>query len=403
MKGRIKRIVGGKVVTPDRVIDNGVVWIRDGRILDVESASLIANKSYDIDASGLWVMPGIIDSHSDAIENEIQPRPNSRFPLEIALYELEKRLISCGITTMYHSVSIFHRDAQDWVRRNETVKSLVKDIKRLSSDNSLIRNKVHLRFEINNVEAVSIVEELITEHYIDELSFMDHTPGQGQYRNLENHKRMMKGLYKMTEEEIENRLQRLSSLSVVAPETLDYLGRLGVANGIPVASHDDDSLEKLMLVKDWGTSICEFPVELEVISKAKEMGFFTVMGAPNMLMGRSTSDNLSAKDAFSLGALDMLCSDYYPPSMLYSIFGLYTMGYHMHDITKMVSLNPAVALGISKDLGSIEPSKYADIILVAMTRELPRVEKVLVEGEILFDMNHAYVTVDKIIERKAQA
>jgi alpha-D-ribose 1-methylphosphonate 5-triphosphate diphosphatase len=400
--GQTKRIIGGKVVTPDRVIDNGVVWINDGRILDVESASFIPDKSYDIDASGLWVMPGIIDSHSDAIENEIQPRPNSHFPLEIALHELEKRLISCGITTMYHSVSIFHRDAQDWLRKNETVKNLVKDIKRLSNDGSLIRNKVHLRFEINNVEAVSIVEELITEHYIDELSFMDHTPGQGQYRNLENHKRMMKGLYKMTEEEIENRLQRLSNLSTVAPETLEYLGRLGIANGIPIASHDDDSLEKLMLVKDWGTSICEFPVELTVVSKAKEMGFFTVMGAPNMFMGRSTSDNLSAKDAFSAEALDMLCSDYYPPSMLYSVFGLYAMGYHMHDVVKMVSLNPAIALGLSKDLGSIEPSKYADIILVGMTRGLPRVEKVLVEGEILFEMNHACAPMDEIIERKIQ-
>lgn len=396
MNNEISRIVGGKVVLPDEVIDGGVVWIENGRILSAESISYTPDRSYDIDASGLWVMPGIIDSHSDAIENEVQPRPNSHFPVEVALHELEKRLISCGITTMYHSVSIFHRDAHDWVRRNGIARDMIRDIKNSSRAGSLIRNKVHLRFEINNVEAVPIVEELIMNNYIDELSFMDHTPGQGQYRNLENHKRMMRGLYKMTDEEIDRRIERLSGLPCVDSDILRSLGQISVSRGIPVVSHDDDSIEKLQLVRDWGTSVCEFPVELDVALEAKKMGFYTSMGAPNMFMGRSTSDNLSAMDAFLAGALDMLCSDYYPPSMIYSVFKLYNMGYPMPDIVRMVSLNPAAAMGISRELGSIEPFKYADILLVGMEGALPRVEKVMVGGETVFEMSHIKSIVREI-------
>lgn len=388
MKDDIKRIVGGKVVLPDRVMEDGVVWISNGKIVDVENISYIFNKSYDLDASGLWVMPGIIDSHSDAIEREIQPRPNSFFPTELALQELEKRLVSCGITTIFHSVSIFHRDASDWIRKNETVKKVVKEIKSYDRENGLIRNKVHLRFEINNVEAVPAVEELISSGYIDELSFMDHTPGQGQYRNLENHRRMLKGLYKMTDEEVDKKLERLSRLPAADAKVLSHLGKMALLRGLPVVSHDDDSIDKLQLVREWGTSICEFPIELDVALEAKRMGFFTAMGAPNLLMGRSTGDNLSAMDAFLAGALDMLCSDYYPPSILFGVFKLCALGYPLPEIVKMVSLNPAIALGLSKELGSIEPAKFADLILVGMNDDLPRVEKVFLGGEELFAVNY---------------
>lgn len=383
-----KRIIGGKIVLPDRIINNGVIWIKDGLIVDINKRNNIGDKSYDIDASGLWVLPGIIDSHCDAIENEIEPRPYCFIPIEIALNELEKRFISCGITTIYHSISLFHREAQDWARKNENIRILAREIKRLSLKKNLINHKVHLRFEINNIEAIPIVKELIADNMIDELSFMDHTPGQGQYRDLEIHRKTIKGMYKLTDEEIDKRVEKILSLPVADIDTLKNLAKLAEYNHIPLASHDDDSIEKLNLIKEWNTSICEFPIDLDVAMKAKEMGFYITMGATNMLLGRSTGNNLSAREALKYGALDILCSDYYPPSIIHSIFFLNKLGYPMNDIVNMTSLNPAKALGIEDKFGSIEPDKEADIIMVNANTDTPFIEKVLVNGDIRFDLNY---------------
>ena len=143
------------------------------------------------DAEGMWVLPGIIDTHSDAIENEMQPRPGTLFPLEWSFYELEKKLAAQGVTTIYHSMSMMGDESPNRVRQNEAVLDSVETIRRLRSQKSRIRHKIHVRFEITNLAAVPIIEEMIRNRKIEQLSFMDHTPGQGQYRNIEVHKKVI--------------------------------------------------------------------------------------------------------------------------------------------------------------------------------------------------------------------
>lgn len=55
----------GKVITPAGVIEDGVVWARDGKILSVrEKAELTIPVSAElVDAGGLFVAPGLIDAH----------------------------------------------------------------------------------------------------------------------------------------------------------------------------------------------------------------------------------------------------------------------------------------------------------------------------------------------------
>lgn len=57
-------IVGGKIVTPNEILENHTLVLEGGKIVSIDSANE-AHSSGDevVDASGLWVAPGLIDLH----------------------------------------------------------------------------------------------------------------------------------------------------------------------------------------------------------------------------------------------------------------------------------------------------------------------------------------------------
>lgn len=382
------KIYHANIVTPEKVIENGMIEIRDERIVSITEGDPETIDFGDIDAEGKWVLPGLVDSHSDAIELELEPRPNSTFPIEISFFELEKKLVGEGITTIYHSLSLMEENAKKWIRQNNTVLQVIDDIKRLSSGRQLIRHKTHLRYEITNTVAVENVKKMMKEGKIDQLSFMDHTPGQGQFRDLEVHKRLLMEHRHFSEEEAKLVIEESKLMPKLDGEILAELSKLAAEYKIPLASHDDDTLEKIELVKSWNAVISEFPIELEVAVKAKEEGLYVVMGAPNALLGKSHSNNVSALEAVLHGAVDILCSDYYPSSLLHAAFKLYKEGMPIYQAFNMVSLNPAKALGIEKEVGSIEEGKLADLILVSEEEMTPVLQTVIVNGGVVCQMNY---------------
>jgi len=383
----VKRIIGGKIVMPLGIMENAALILEDGKIAAIEERPSAAYRDGDINASGRWVLPGIIDCHSDAIEREIQPRPNSSLPFDMAFYELERRLAGCGITTIFHSISMFDESGENQLRTNGVIRRMVHDIRRIADSCGVIRHKIHLRFEINNIPAVPIVEQMLREGSIDELSFMDHTPGQGQFRDLEIQKRIYRDLYALSDGEVVRLLENRQQMAVLDADELQRLADLAYSCGIPLASHDDDSTKKLELVKDWHAGISEFPVDMDVAIKARQDGLHVAVGAPNVLLGRSHSNNLSALDSIKAGAADILCSDYYPPSLLHAVFYLQDLGYPVHEAVNMVSLNPAKALGIARCSGSIEVGKEADLILISKRGVRPVLEKVLVGGDVVYEIH----------------
>jgi alpha-D-ribose 1-methylphosphonate 5-triphosphate diphosphatase len=141
-------------------------------------------------------------------------------------------------------------------------------------------------------------------------------------------------------------------------------------------------------MRDWNVAISEFPVELEVAIEAKRRNLAVVMGAPNVVLGKSHSNNVSAYEAIQHGAVDILCSDYYPPSMLQAVFLLHRRGMSMVEAVKLVSLNPAKALGLDEALGSIEVGKTADLLVVRERRELPTIQEVYVDGRSICQMTY---------------
>ncbi len=172
---------------------------------------------------------------------------------------------------------------------------------------------------------------------------------------------------------------------------LERLGILAAQKGISVASHDDDSPERVNRFLSFGVNISEFPLNLETAQHAASKGLHVCVGAPNVVRGGSHDNNMSAIAAIDAGAADILCSDYHPASLLAAVFKLSGIldssetAIGLPEAVLMASLNPAIALGVDKQLGSIEPGKKADMIIVETFDNYPMVSTAMVDGTVVYE------------------
>lgn len=371
------------IITPFSVIMKGSLEVLNGIISRVDESSINSNELPKIDADGFYVFPGIIDLHSDVIEKKIQPRPNAFFPYDIAIYELDKEMLSCGITTIFHSLSFAGMDTGP--RSNLVVKEIIKSINTFSKK-LCARTKIHARYEVTDYDALPIIEELVKAKEINLISLMDHTPGQGQFKELTSFKAFYGRSYCQAERELEILIdKRLKAKETLREESLIDLIKLCKYYDIPIASHDDDSVEKIKWLCEKGIRITEFPVNKEAIEEANKRKIFICLGAPNIIRGYSHVGNLSAREAIEQGFGDIICSDYSPYASFHSIFTLYEKEIlPLNKAVNMVSLNPARAVGLEGITGSIEVGKCADLIIVDIGSTVPRIIKTFVCGKEVF-------------------
>jgi alpha-D-ribose 1-methylphosphonate 5-triphosphate diphosphatase len=379
-------IENGKIVTPGQVIEGKILLLERDRIFGFRDGLDGADDAETVvSARGRYVMPGLIDVHSDKIEQYVQPRPTSQMDFEFALKVCERDLLSAGITTMYHSLSLYKDEffGKCPLNLKENVQKIADLISDIYSRNHLIHHRLHLRIEIDNLEAFDIASDMIDQGKAHLISFMDHTPGQGQYRDLGIYHDTISG-YNGKEIEalgFDGVMDYHKNKDTLSFGQLKELAALAHAKGIAVASHDDDTEKKLALNKNIGVDVSEFPVTLDAAKSAKSHGFYTVVGSANILRGSSHAGNLSASEAVLEGSADIICSDYYPAAILHSIF-------HMHDkygvpLPQMVNkatLNPAKAMRTDKDYGSLEPGKKADLLIVDLLDGYPVITHVFVDG-----------------------
>lgn len=378
-------IYNAQIILPDDVV-KGHILIDGQRISKVAESSFSGVQCYSditmIDAEGCYVMPGMIDLHSDAIEKEIQPRPNTLFPIDMSFYELEKKLAVSGITTMYHSLTL----SDEWgVRNIDMVINIINSINRLKRTRSMINHKIHLRYELTFLAGISTLEDLIRDKSIDFMSFMDHTPGQGQFKDAEALKSFTIQQHGMKEQEVNEFLDRTcENQARINWLKLFNLAKLAKLTGIKLASHDDDTRGKIDTLLECEGQVSEFPINLETAVYARSKGIHVCVGAPNIIRGKSHSNNMKAIDAITNNAADIVCSDYLPSAMLPAVFQLTREGIKLTEAVKMVTLNPAKALGIDHDVGTLEVGKSADLMIVEMHQDYPILRKTIVGGNIVF-------------------
>lgn len=376
------QIVNATLVTPERVVDRGSLQVAEGRIVRLQEDPFRGSGPV-IDAERALLLPGWVDIHSDANEKAIQPRPHARFPVAMALQELDKTLAACGVTTIFHCVAF--SNGQKGLRATREAQSLMQSIAKCR-DHLLCRTRIHLRYDVTLTEALPIVARLIDDGTADLFSFMDHTPGQGQFVTYQAFQDYLGRHHHYTEDEIRAVVaKRIADRKEVDENALGDLAQRCRSRGTPMASHDDDTAHKVACMHAMGVAISEFPVTLEAARAAKALGMQVAMGAPNLLMGKSTNNNLAAMDVAGEGLLDIVCSDYAPMALLHAALTLSRAGFmSLPEAVACFSLNPAKAAGIDQDTGSLTEGKRADMVLVDLDGPVPRVCQTFVGGRQVY-------------------
>jgi len=373
-------LTGAQIVLPNETLNDAAVLIEAGVITAIDPAS--HQGATEVSLKGCMLMPGMIDLHCDALEKEAEPRPGVHFPFDFACAQADKRNAAAGITTVFHALSF--ANAELGVRNNATAAELARAIHAWQA-HALIDNRVHARYEITDITAPPVLHELIANGEVHLLSFMDHTPGQGQFKDVDAYRNYLARTYKKDAAEIEALLADKLAQGEGAFERMASLSTAARAAGVPLASHDDDRPEKVDIVKGLGVAVSEFPINLETAQAARAAGLATLFGAPNILRGKSQSGSMRALDAVKAGVADCLCADYHPAALIVAVFRLPELaGISLAEAVRLVSVNPAHAAGLT-DRGEIEAGKRADLVSVAHVNGLVQASHVFSAGKRVFE------------------
>lgn len=250
-----------------------------------------------------------------------------------------------GITTPFHALSFAGRELG--LRNNHQAAALARCIVDYAS-HALVDNCVHCRYEITDQEAPAVIGELIGSGVCSLLSCMDHTPGQGQYPTFESYRDYLVTKYKEDSQQISEHLSskgraRSDSWVRVAP----LIKQVRQA-GIPVASHDDDSPEKIARFAERGVTTSEFPMNLETAQAVSARGMHAVVGSTNIVRGGSQLRGMAAPELIAEGYADCLCSDYVPVTLLSAVLLISErLGIPLHQSARLATDNPARAAGLT--------------------------------------------------------
>lgn len=355
-----------RVVAPEGVVA-AQVEIEDGHIVAiVPSETRSSSDAHDLGDD--FLIPGLVDIHTDNLEKHYQPRPGAHWDSLGAALAHDGQCIMAGITTVFDSLSLHGR--KDGLDRKEALAPMIAAMDQAGAEGLLrAEHLLHLRCEITNPELLSLVEPHLDNPRLKLLSVMDHTPGQRQTADLNRFKERMEKagtgrqeLDAMLAEQTDWRDQ------TVAPKNRETIVALAREFGIALMSHDDATIEHVEESHQDGCVAAEFPVSLVAAQRARELGLLNVMGGPNFVRGASHSGNLSAQACAAAGLLDILSSDYVPLSMIRAAFMLVEAPFNwpIQRAIDTVAKNPAHVCGLT-DRGEIKVGQRADMVRVYLS------------------------------------
>jgi alpha-D-ribose 1-methylphosphonate 5-triphosphate diphosphatase len=273
------------------------------------------------------------------------------------------------------------------MRSCQEAEKLVRLIHRFTlSGRSRVRHRIHARYEITSPGGVESVGRLLEERLVHMASLMDHTPGQGQFRTLESYMAYKMGTYRVSAQEVMCLVEYKTRAQEGGWRQVAGLAGAVRAAGIPFLSHDDDSAEKVALVRELGVTGSEFPLNIETARAAKVAGLTVLMGAPNLIRDRSSNGHLRASEAVAAALCDGLMSDYYPECLVEAPFSAMRRGsgWDLGGLLRLVTSGPGDFLAPGDNAGRLVPGGPADIALIDVSGPWTRVTQTWVGGRCVF-------------------
>jgi alpha-D-ribose 1-methylphosphonate 5-triphosphate diphosphatase len=368
------RVVLGRETLPSATVRVAA----DGRIASIDhGTSAVAGA---IDCEGDWLLPGLVEVHTDNLERHVTPRPKVTFPMRAAVQAHDAEVASAGITTVLDAIGVGDPYGDGFRSRDQS--ALLGVLDRLEAAHALrAQHLIHVRCELPAPNAIELFEPFADHARLRMISLMDHTPGQRQWTDVEQARIYYTGKKGWSDAQFdaEVRVAPQRQAQYAQPHRA-WFADFARAHGVALATHDDTTVEHVDEARALGASMSEFPTTLAAAQRAHGHGLKTVAGAPNIVRGGSHSGNVAAIALAREGVLDGLSSDYVPASLLQAAWRLQLdAGYALPEAVRVVSRGPAEAAGLH-DRGEIAVGLRGDLLRVREVEAHPVVREVFVGG-----------------------
>lgn len=366
-----------RLVLANEVV-SGSLAVEDGRIAAVTAGGTAVTGTHDLD--GDYLLPGLVEVHTDNLERHLMPRPKVQWAEMPALLAHDAEVAAAGITTVLDALGV--GDADPDSLRGSHWHAVLATLGHCTDENLLrADHHLHIRAELPAPNARELFEPFHGHERLALLSLMDHTPGQRQWENIEHARVYYTGKKGWSHEKFEQQVREAAELQArYAEPHRAYFVEYCRQHGISLASHDDTTEAHVSQAHADGASMSEFPTTLKAARAARERGLLNVMGGPNVVRGGSHSGNVAAADLARHGLLDILSSDYVPGSLLSAMTRLVDEDLMtLPEAVAVVSGNPAKALGMD-DRGQIAEGLRADLVQVRMVTRPGGTRQAVVRG-----------------------
>jgi alpha-D-ribose 1-methylphosphonate 5-triphosphate diphosphatase len=362
-RGNLLILSNARVVTSGHVLHGSVV-VENGQITEIHEGP--SRHAQALDFGGDYLLPGLVDIHTDHFEKHLYPRAHVRWDFMRAALAHDAQIIGGGVTTVFDSLCV--GATTDNPERAEILKPMIEALEQAQSSGMLrAEHLVHLRCELTDPVTPQLTAENIDREIVRVISVMEHLPGIRQSRDIEAY---VARACKSTGESPERVREKIKILvadkSHIAATTRPDIVALARARSMPLMSHDDTDIAHIEEGVAEGVSISEFPCSMEAAEAARAAGMHIVAGAPNLVRGGSQSGNIAVRDLLAARLVDILASDYVPRSMLDAAFMIAAdpgLDYDLPSAVAMVTRTPALA-GNLPDRGAIKTGLKADLIRV---------------------------------------
>ena len=370
-------LTNARIVLEDSVI-HGSVQIRDGKLADISEDLTRTGEDFE----GDYLIPGLVELHTDHLEQHYSPRPGVRWNTIAAIQAHDAQVATSGITTVFDCLRMGADEDGGFVRGE--MREMADAIHAASQEGRLrSEHLIHLRCEVSADNVLEHFVDFEDDPYVRLVSLMDHAPGQRQFQTMDQYVFYYKKKRGLTDEAFAKFIAKRQEESArnSTPHRL-AISKVCAERGITVASHDDATLAHVGEAIENGVRLAEFPTSFDAAKASHEAGMSVLMGAPNIVRGKSHSGNIAARDLAERGVLDVLSSDYVPLSLLHAPFVLAdeVESISLPKALAMVTATPARTVGLD-DRGRIETGLRADLVRVHHEQGVPVVRAVWREGK----------------------
>lgn len=371
-----------RIVLADEVIE-GSLQVTGGVITDISVGRSMACNA--LDCAGDFLLPGLIELHTDHLETHYCPRPGVRWGMLSSIQAHDAQVAAAGITTVYDCLRCGRENYQSGYDTGEMT-ALAEALEVARKQTRLrIDHRLHLRCEVSTADVLDDFHQFDQIPGVGLVSMMDHAPGQRQFTSFERYADYHQKRLKMSDSEFAEYVStRVQASETYSDKHRQALSEICVQRKIPLASHDDATLDHVNESIKYGVRVAEFPTTYEAAQASHDAGLGVLMGAPNVVRGQSHTGNVAAKTLAENHCLDVLSSDYIPSSLLQAVFilandhGLVSLP----EAVALVSKKPAAIMSLD-DRGEIALGRRGDLVRVSVAsknEDTPIVRSVWREG-----------------------